>query len=127
MPDNLVELGRSAGVVDKMTESLPDEKNFKDYADNYFSSVPLAEKLKKRQIWYIGTVKMNRVTKNSWPSDKELKKVDRGHYVAQVQKKSNCGRWKDKKVVTLTSTNIMRSLVGICNVYFFITHSPLLW
>ena len=107
VPDNLVsELGRSAGVVEKMTESLPDGKNFKVYADNYFSSVPLAEKLKKRQIWYIGTVKMNRVTKNGLPSDKELKKVDRGHYVAQVEKNSNvvCVRWKDKKVVTLIST-----------------------
>ena len=69
-------------------------------------SPALTEKLKKRQIWYIGTVKMNRVTKNNLPSDKELKKLDRGHYVAQVEKNSNvvCVRWEDKKVVTLIST-----------------------
>ena len=61
VPDDQVsELGRSTGVVEKMTDSLPDGKNFKAFADNYFSS---AGNLKKRrQIYYIGTVKMNRVT-----------------------------------------------------------------
>ena len=43
VPDNQVfELGRSAGVVEKMTDSLPDGKNFKAFADNYFSSIALA-------------------------------------------------------------------------------------
>ena len=41
------ELGKSAGVVEKMTESLPDGKHHKVFADNYFSSIALAEKLKK--------------------------------------------------------------------------------
>jgi hypothetical protein len=61
VPDDQVsELGRSTGVVEKMTNSLPDGKNFKAFADNYLSS---AGNLKKRrQIYYIGTVKMNRVT-----------------------------------------------------------------
>jgi hypothetical protein len=42
VPDDWVsEPGRSAGVVEKMTDSLPDEKNLKAFADNYFSSVRL--------------------------------------------------------------------------------------
>ena len=48
IPDNMVsDLGRSSGVVEKMTETLPEGKNFKAFADNYFSSIGLAEKLKQ--------------------------------------------------------------------------------
>jgi hypothetical protein len=99
------ELGRSAGVVENMTKSLPDGKNIK-VSRQLLSFSSCCREAEKRQIWYIGTVKMNRVSKNSLPSDKELKKVDRGHYVAQVEDKINvvCVRWKDKKVVTLIST-----------------------
>jgi hypothetical protein len=42
------ELGRSAGVVERMTQSLAEGKNFKEFADNYVSSIALAEKLKQR-------------------------------------------------------------------------------
>ena len=86
-----------------MTDSLPDGKNFKAFADNYFSSVALAEKLKKRQIYYIGTVKMNRVTGNKLLKPKEMKKTARGHCVAQVERNTNvvCVQWNDNKVVRL--------------------------
>ena len=59
VPDNLMsELRQSPFVVRKMTEFSPDGKNSKVYANNYFSSVSLAGKLKKRQICYIGTVRI---------------------------------------------------------------------
>ena len=83
IPDDQVsELGKSAGVVEKMTESLADGKHHKVFADNYFSSIALAEKLKKLKIWYLGTVKMNRVPRNTLPKDKDLKKANRGHFVS---------------------------------------------
>ncbi|CAB4018038.1 zinc finger BED domain-containing 1-like, partial [Paramuricea clavata] len=88
----------------------PHGKNFKDFADNYFSSVALAEKLKKRQIYYIGTVKMNCVTGNKLPKPKEMKKTARGHCVAQVERNTNvvCVQWKDNKVVSLISSYVGR-------------------
>lgn len=106
--EQISNLGRSAGVVEKMTESLPDGENFKAFADNYFSSVALAEKLKKRQILYIGTVRMNRVKGNKLATDKELKKKGRGHFVSQVEKNTNvvCVRWNDNKVVSLISSYV---------------------
>ena len=55
------ELGMSCGVVLKMTDTLPSGMNHKVYADNFFTSVPLVEKLKQQGIWYVGTVRMNRV------------------------------------------------------------------
>ena len=89
-----------------MTETLPESKNFKAFADNYFPSIALAEKLKQRQIWYVGTIKMNRIPSNPLPTDKDMKKHSRGHIVSKVERKSNvvCVRWLDKKVVTLIST-----------------------
>jgi hypothetical protein len=62
-----------------MTNSLTDGKNLKAFANNYFSSVALAEKLKKQQIYYIGTVKMNCVAGNNLPDNKEMGKKGEGH------------------------------------------------
>jgi hypothetical protein len=106
--EQVSELGRSAGVVEKMTDSLPEGKFFKAFADNYFSSVALAEKLKRRQILYIGTVRMNRVTGNNLPSDKDLKKAGRGTFAAQVEQNTNlvCVRWNDNKIVSLISSYV---------------------
>lgn len=91
-----------------MTESLPDGKHHKVFADNCFSPIALAKKLKKRKIWYLGTVKMNHVPKNTLPKDKDLKKANRGHFVSQVEQNTNviCVRWKDKKVVNLISSYV---------------------
>jgi hypothetical protein len=87
--DKVSDLGRSAGVVEEMTNSLTDGKNFKAFADNYFSSVALAEKLKKQQIYYTRTVKINCVAGNNLPDKKEMEKKGQGHYVSQVERKTN--------------------------------------
>ena len=91
-----------------MTDSLPDGNNFKLFADNYFSSVALAEKLKKTQLLYTGMVKMNRVAGNKLPNDKEMKKAGRGHIVSQIEQNTNvvCVRWNDNKVVSLISSYV---------------------
>ena len=99
IPDDQVsELGRSAGVVEKMTNSLPGGKNFKAFADNYFSSIALAEKLKKRDIYYIGTVKMNRMYGAKLLDNKKMKKTAQGHFASKVERNTNviCVHWNDK-------------------------------
>ena len=42
-----INLGVSAGVVIKMASSLPARHNFKLFADNCFTSLPLVQELKK--------------------------------------------------------------------------------
>lgn len=54
-------LGVSGDVVVTMTEKLPSGANFKLFADNFFSSLQLVNALKERSIWYIGTVRENRL------------------------------------------------------------------
>ena len=58
---NRSELGQGADVVLQLAASLPSHQNFKIYADNFFTSVPLVEKLMERGMHYVGTVRPNRL------------------------------------------------------------------
>lgn len=51
------ELGLSGDVVMKLASTLPSGQNYKIYADNYFTSAPLVERLLGRGIHYTGTVR----------------------------------------------------------------------
>ncbi len=72
------DLGVNSSIVTKLTDTLPAGMSFKVYADNYFTSIPLVEKLKHRDIFYIGTVKMNRVKSIKISDDQAMKKRGRG-------------------------------------------------
>jgi hypothetical protein len=45
----------------KLTETLEGGKNDKIFADNYFTSIKLAMTLKERSMFYVGTVRSNRL------------------------------------------------------------------
>ncbi|XP_047132711.1 piggyBac transposable element-derived protein 3-like isoform X1 [Hydra vulgaris] len=98
--------GIGASVVIKMTSTLPENHNFKIFADNYFSSLPLLDELKKRRIWYVGTARLKRLNKCSLPSEKELKKQGRGSFDYRTDTISNniAVSWIDNKAVTLISS-----------------------
>ncbi|KAJ4926982.1 hypothetical protein JOQ06_014723 [Pogonophryne albipinna] len=51
------ELGLSGDVVMKLASTLPEGQNYKIYADNYFTCVPLVVKLLDRGIHYVGTAR----------------------------------------------------------------------
>ncbi|KAJ3609777.1 hypothetical protein NHX12_024287 [Muraenolepis orangiensis] len=55
------ELGLSGDVVMKLASTLSEGQNYKIYADNYFTCVPLVVKLLDRGIHYLGTARQVRI------------------------------------------------------------------
>lgn len=103
------DVGATGDVVLKMTSTLPAGKNHKVFADNFFTSVPLVEHLKQRGIYYIGTVRMNRVNNCQLMDEKELKTKGRGSLDFRVNQEDNIiVRWYDNKAV-----NLLSSFVGV--------------
>lgn len=103
------DVGATGDVVLKMTSTLPAGKNHKVFADNFFTSVPLVERLKQRGIYCIGTVQMNRVKNCKLLDEEELKTKGRGSLDFRVNQENNIiVRWYDSKAV-----NLLSSFVGV--------------
>ena len=105
---NRSELEQGADVVLHLAASLPSHQNFKIYADNFFTSVPLVEKLMERGMHYVGTVRPNRLPGCLLKTEKELKGNGRGSFDFRVETSTNivAVRWFDNKAVTLLSSYI---------------------
>ena len=88
-----------------MASSLPDGHIFKLFADNFFTSLPLVEELKKHDILYVGTIRLPRMKKSPLMVEKDLKKKGRGAY-DKLDENSNmiAVRWFDNKSVNLVSS-----------------------
>jgi len=105
---NRSELGQGADVVLQLTETLPTDKCYKVFADNFFTSVPLIEKLQERGMHYFGTVRPNRLPGCVLQNESELKKRGRGSFVHKVEQTRNivAVRWFDNRSVNLLSTYV---------------------
>ena len=55
------EFGMSGYVVLKLVSTLPPNRNFNISADNFFTSIPLVEKLKAGGFLFTGTIHPNRL------------------------------------------------------------------
>ena len=99
-------LGVAGNVVVKLCEHLPREKNYKIFADNFFSSVPLVIRLKEMGIHYVGTVRANRLKGCILEEEKSMKKRGRGVMDHKVERENNiiALRWHDTRAVTLISS-----------------------
>lgn len=75
-------------------------KNHICFFDNFFTSVPLMQLLKKNQIYACGTVNISRKFLPKFKSDKELK---RGEYDWYSNKDLCAIKWKDRRCVHLLS------------------------
>ncbi|XP_051561672.1 piggyBac transposable element-derived protein 3-like [Myxocyprinus asiaticus] len=53
------ELGLSGDIVMKLASTLPEGQNYKIYADNYFTCIPLVVQLLRHGIHYVGTARQN--------------------------------------------------------------------
>lgn len=96
-------------VVLKMTSTLPPGRNHKVFADDFFTSVPLVEHLKQRGIYYIGTVRRNRVKNCQLMDERELRTKGRGSLDFRVnQENTIIVRWCNSKAV-----NLLSSFVGV--------------
>ncbi|XP_047490888.1 piggyBac transposable element-derived protein 3-like [Penaeus chinensis] len=99
-------LGVAADVVLKLSSTLSDNKNYKVYADNFLSSIPLLEALQNHGIHDLGTIRPNRLRNCNLESDADLKKYGRGSYDFRVEQNHNfvAVKWHDTRAVTLVST-----------------------
>lgn len=100
------QLGVGGDVLVKLCESLPEKVHFLIFADNFFTSMPLIEKLLAKGIYYTGTVRKNRMSKCDLATDKDLSKKGGGSYDYRIEPNTNtvCLKWQDTKAVTLMST-----------------------
>ena len=89
-----------------MTFSLPSGHNFKVFADNFFTSLPLLDVLKERAIWFAGTIRINRMNNCPLLCEKDLRKGGRRSYDygTHTHSKSTVVQWYDNKAVTLVSS-----------------------
>ncbi|KAI8777558.1 piggyBac transposable element-derived protein 3 [Biomphalaria glabrata] len=94
---------RYASVADVMREA---PLNYKIFADNFFTSMPLLEKLKDKGIHYTGIVRPNRIIGVKLEQEKEMKKRGCGSMDQCVEKITNvvAVRWYDTKTVNMLST-----------------------
>lgn len=76
------------------------------YMDNYFSSVPVFQKLKSLGILASGTIRANRTLGCDLKSEKELKKQERGSYGFRIAEEDDVVivRWYDNGPVNMLST-----------------------
>lgn len=100
------QLGIGGDIVVKLCESLPEKVHFLIFADNFFTSMPLIEKLLAKGIYYTGTVRKNRMSMCNLMTDKDLSKKGRGSYDYRIESNTNtvCLKWQDTKAVSLMST-----------------------
>ncbi|XP_077376451.1 piggyBac transposable element-derived protein 2 [Festucalex cinctus] len=103
------DVGPAGDVVLKMTSTLPRGRNHKVFAGDVFTTVPLAERLKQRGIYFIGAVPTNKVKSCQLMDEKEFKSKGRGCVDFRVNQDHDVVvRWYDGKAV-----NLLSSFVGV--------------
>ena len=85
--------------------TFPDGDDFMVFTDNFFTSLPLIMELKKRNIFYVGTIRLPRMKNCPLLAEKDLKKKGRGvfDYLLDVDSNIIALRWFDNKSVSLVS------------------------
>ena len=99
-------IGLSGDVVIKLCSTLPEGKNYKAIADNFFTSMALILALKEKDIVFFGTVRSNRMANCHLQDEKELKKIGRGSFDHRVEITHQVCivRWYDNRALTVASS-----------------------
>ena len=92
------DLGMSSEIVKTLCKSHPSEHNFKIFADNFFTSLALADELKKSAMYFVRTVRITRLKNCPLVLRKTLKYRD----VEQLIMES-------KQTATLLLPNVMKT------------------
>ena len=98
--------GLGGNVVLKLCSTLPEKRNFKIFADNYFSNFTMIKELTQRDLFYVGTINSNRLHGAPLKSEKEMKAEGRGAFDCVVKTTTNISlvRWLGNKCVTVVSS-----------------------
>ena len=104
------DLGMSSEIVKTLCKSHPSEHNFKIFADNFFTSLALADELKKSAMYFVRTVRITRLKNCPLVAEKDLKIQGCGAIDYGVETNSNiiAAKCYENKAPTLIS-----SFVGI--------------
>ena len=104
--DKTSDVGISSSVVVDLYLALPDDHNLKVFADNFFTILPLIMELNKRNIFYVGTIRLPRMKIRPLLAEKDLKRNGRGAFDYQLDVDSNAivVHWFDNKLVNLVSS-----------------------
>ena len=95
----------SGNVVLRSIQNLKAASNFKVYFDKWFSSVGLVECLKQKQIWTVGTIRLNRLKGCKLLTDQEQKKGRRAcNFKVEQEHGVIIVKWYDNKPVHLISS-----------------------
>ena len=91
-------------VIDLISK-LPQNLQYQVYADNFFSSLSLADHLSQQSIGYTGTIRDNRTQKCPVMPTKELAKKTRGEvdFRQDTANKLLVAKWHDNAVVCVVS------------------------
>ncbi|XP_014675102.1 PREDICTED: piggyBac transposable element-derived protein 3-like [Priapulus caudatus] len=105
--------GLGGNVVLMLCQSLPEKRNFKICADNFFSNFAMIYELKKRDMFYIGTVRKDRLHGAPLKTE-DLKKIGRGahHSVIETTRNLFLLRWYDNKCVNMVSSYVCATPVA---------------
>lgn len=114
-------LGFGAQVVIALCKSIK-HKPAIIYCDNFFSSPELFYLLREEYgIFGLGTIRTNRIrgAENKLPTEKQMKKKERGNYAEVVCDKNKLAivKWHDNKVVTFVSSFVAAEPVNTIRRY----------
>ena len=103
--NKLPELGMGGSVVADLISELPDHTEYSLFFDNLFTSLPLLDYLSSKKIGGTGTIRNNRIGKNSLTDPKEMKALPRGSHDVVTELSSGIAlvRWHDNSIVTVAS------------------------
>lgn len=115
-------LGLGAKVVIALCKTIPNPACCAVYFDNFFTSLELIHFLRNEMgIFSLGTIRANRLrgAEKKLLSDKLLKKKGRSAYSRVVCKTNKICivKWHDNKVVTVASSFVSESPVGVIQRY----------
>lgn len=89
-------------LVNNLLQNVPGAEGYHLFTDRYYTSVPLANKLLKRKCYLTGTIQRN---KKFLPTEVSTPNFGADEYVAYRMNNLLALAWKDKRVVTMLSSN----------------------
>lgn len=105
---NEPDFGASSNVVVRLSRNVPVNKKHIMYFDNYYTAIPVMEFLYKKNIYSLGTVRINRIPNCPLPDKNGEKKMKRGESIEYITPYEaapiSAVTWKDNKAVKLVST-----------------------
>lgn len=96
-----VDIGLGAGVVLRLTETL--SENSRIYFDRYFTSIPLMDALRRKNLEGTGTIMPNRLRSVTFLPDKDMKQGEFQELCRQDNEVA-VAKWRDSKSVVMAST-----------------------